>query len=139
VNAPDHPLSAGRCCIRHVVGDAQTGMTDVTRIDASTITNPQTGMPQFLIPGQGDPTTAHYKRVAVDVAQAIDTSVERSSEIAKAGVEAREQKQTQDIAQAQTLNQDGPSGATMKIGGRTIASSDSGSSGGGDGGGGGAG
>jgi hypothetical protein len=119
-----------------VVGDAQTGMTDVTRIDASTITNPQTGMPQFLIPGQGDPTTAHYKRVAVDVAQAIDTSVERSSEIAKADVEAREQKQAQDIAQAQTLNQDGPSGPTMKIGGRTIAmaSSDSNSSSSGDGG-----
>jgi hypothetical protein len=54
-------------------------------------------------------------------AQAIDTPVERSSEIAKSGVEAREQKQTQDIAQAQTLNQDGPSGPAMKIGARTIA------------------
>jgi hypothetical protein len=104
-----------------VVGDVQTGMTNVTRIDASTIANPQTGMPQYLIPGQGDPTTAHYKRIAVDVAQAIDTPVERSSEIAKSGVEAREQKQTQDIAQAQSLNQDGPSGPAMKVGARTIA------------------
>ena len=74
-----------------VLGDVQTAMTNVTRIDANTITNPHTGMPQYLIPGQGDPTTAHYKRIAVDVAQVIDTPVERSSEIAKSGVAAREQ------------------------------------------------
>jgi hypothetical protein len=121
-----------------VVGDVQTGMMGVTRIDASTFTNPQTGMPQYVIPGQGDQTTAHYRRIAVDVAQAIDTTVERSSEIARTGVEAREQKQNQEIAQAQTLNQDGPSGPTMKIGGRTIvmASGDGGGSGGGGDGGG---
>lgn len=104
----------------NVVGDVRTGMTGVTRIDASTIVNPQTGLPQYVIAGQGDPTTAHYKRVAVDLAQAIDTTVERSSEIAKAGVDAREQARAQTIAQAQTLQQEAPNGPTMTIGGRTI-------------------
>ncbi len=104
----------------NVVGDVQTGMTGVTRIDASTIVNPQTGLPQYVIAGQGDPTTAHYKRVAVDLGQAIETPVERSSEIANAGVDAREQKQAQTIAQAQTLQQDAPNGPTMTLGGRTI-------------------
>lgn len=99
-------------------------MTDVTRIDASTLINPQTGMPQYLIPGQGDPTTAHYKRVAVDVGQAIEMPVERASEIAKAGVEAREQTQAQALAQAHTLNQDYPGGPTMRIGGRTLGAGD---------------
>lgn len=101
-----------------VLGDTQTHMTDITRIDASTRTDPNTGRPLGLIPGQGDPNEPQYKRLPVDIALAIGTPVERSSEIAKSAVETREQMQAQTLAQAQAINQDGP---TMRMGGRALS------------------
>lgn len=104
-----------------VLGDTQTHMTDITRIDASTRTDPCTGRPLGLIPGQGDPNEPQYKRVPVDIALAIGTPVERSSEIAKSAVETREQMQTQTLAQTHGLNQDGSSGPAMRMGGRVLS------------------
>lgn len=104
-----------------MLSDTGTGMTDITRIDASTRTHPNTGQPLGLIPGQGDPETAHYKRVAVDIAQAIATPVERSSDIAKTAMETREQLQAQTLTQTQALNQDGPGGPAMRMGGRVLS------------------
>ncbi|MBP6748222.1 MAG: hypothetical protein KA144_01175 [Xanthomonadaceae bacterium] len=104
-----------------VLSDTGTGMTDITRIDPSTRTHPNTGQPLGLIPGQGDPETAHYKRVAVDIARAIATPVERSSDIAKTAMDTREQLQTQTLAQAQAFHQDGPSGPAMRMGGRSLS------------------
>lgn len=77
-----------------------------------------------LVNGQGDPTTAHYRRVAVDVSEALNTPVEQSSEVARSATQTREQVQAQQLAQAQTLNQDEPSGPTMRIGARGAGGSD---------------
>jgi hypothetical protein len=106
-----------------VVADTRTNMSRIDRVDASTFTDSQTGLPKYLIAGQGDPTTAHYKRVAVDVSDALNTSVERSSDVAKTATQTREQLQVQQLAQAQTVNQDSPSGPSMRIGARSIAMS----------------
>jgi hypothetical protein len=119
-----------------VLADTKTNMQNITRVDASTHIDVESGRPQFLIPGQGDPHTEYYKRVPVDVVQALATPIEQSSEVAKVAMQSREQKQAQDLIQQQAVNQDGPSGPTMKIGGRTIgSSSDDGGGSGGDGGG----
>lgn len=118
-----------------VLNDTKTNMQSIHRVDASTKIDPATGRPQFLIPGQGDPTTDYYKRVPVDVAQALATPIEQSSEVAKTAVQVREQKQAQELQQAQTQSQDGPTGPVMRMGGRTVAPA-GGDSSGGDGGGG---
>ena len=116
-----------------VLNDTKTSMQSIDRVDASTKVDLTTGRPQFLIPGQGDPTTDYYKRVPVDVTQALATPVEQSSEVAKTAVQGREQKQAQELQQAQTQSQDGPSGPVMRIGARTMVPA-GGDSGGGDGG-----
>jgi hypothetical protein len=103
-----------------VLSDTQTNMQRIDRVDASTKIDPATGRPQLLIPGQGDPTTDFYKRVPVDVAQALAIPIEQSSEVAKTAVQTREQKQAQELQQAQTQNQDGPSGPVMRMGARTM-------------------
>jgi predicted Zn-dependent protease with MMP-like domain len=118
-----------------VLNDTKTNMQSIDRVDASTKIDPTTGRPQFLIPGQGDPTTDYYKRVPVDVAQALATPVEQSSEVAKTAVQAREQKQAQELQQTQS--QDGPSGPVMRMGARTMVPAGGDSGGGADGGGGG--
>ena len=120
-----------------VLNDTETNIRSIDRVDASTKIDPATGRPQFLIPGQGDPTTDYYKRVPVDVAQALATPVEQSSEVAKTAVQGREQKQAQELQQAQTQSQDGPSGPVMRMGARTMSPAGGDSGGGGGGGGGG--
>jgi Putative peptidoglycan binding domain len=106
-----------------VLADARTNMSRIDRVDASTLIEPQTGLPKYLIAGQGDPTTAHYKRVAVDLLDILNTSVERSSDVAKTATQTREQLQAQQLVQTQTqtMNQDSPSGPSMRIGARSIA------------------
>jgi hypothetical protein len=103
-----------------VLADTRTNMSRIDRVDASTITEPQTGLPKYLIAGQGDPTSEHYRRVAVDVGQAVNTPVEQSSDIAKTAVQTREQMQVQQLAQAQTMQQDGPGGPSMRMGARSL-------------------
>lgn len=103
-----------------VLADTRTNMSRIDRVDASTITEPQTGLPKYLIAGQGDPTSEHYRRVAVDVGQAVNTPVEQSSDIAKTAVQTREQMQVQQLAQAQTMQQDGQGGPSMRMGARSL-------------------
>ena len=102
-----------------VLLDTRTNMSKIDRVDASTIPDEQTGLPKYLIAGQGDPTTGHYRRVAVDVSEVMNTPVEQFSDTAKTAMQTREQKQVQELAQAQTINQDVPSGPTMRIGARS--------------------
>ncbi len=102
-----------------VLLDTRTHMSKIDRVDASTIADEQTGLPTYLIAGQGDPTTGHYRRVAVNVSEVMHTPVEQSSDIAQTAMQTREQKQVQELALAQILNQDGPSGPTMRIGARS--------------------
>lgn len=123
---PDQRERVTAGVVAGVLADTRTNMSGIDQIDASTIADPQTGLPKYLIAGQGDPTTAHYRRVAVDVSEALNTPVEQSSEVAKSAIQTREQAQEQQLAQAQTLNQDGPSGPTMRIGARGAGGGDSG-------------
>ncbi len=123
---PDQRERVTAGVVAGVLADTRTNMSGIDRIDASTIADPQTGLPKYLIAGQGDPTTGHYRRVAVDVLEALNTPVERSSEVARSATQTREQAQAQQLAQAQTLNQDGPSGPTMRIGARGVGGGDTG-------------
>lgn len=123
---PDQRERVTAGVVAGVLADTRTNMSGIDRIDASTIADPQTGLPKYLIAGQGDPTTGHYRRVAVDVSEALNTPVEQSSEVARSATQTREQAQAQQLAQAQTLNQDGPSGPTMRIGARGAGGGDTG-------------
>lgn len=123
---PDQRERVTAGVVAGVLADTGTKMSGIDRIDASTIADPQTGLPKYLIAGQGDPATAHYRRVAVDVSEALNTPVEQSSEVARSATQTREQVQAQQLAQAQTLNQDGPSGPTMRIGARGAGGGDTG-------------
>ena len=102
-----------------VLLDTRTNISKIDRVDASTIPDAQTGLPKYLIAGQGDPTTGHYRRVAVDVSEVMNTPVEQFSDTAKTAMQTREERQVQELAQAQTINQDAPSGPTMRIGARS--------------------
>ncbi len=102
-----------------VLADTRTNMSKIDRVDASTIPDEQTGLPKYLIVGKGDPTTGHYRRVAVNVSEVMNMSVEQFSDTARTAMHTREQKQVQELAQAKTLNQDAPSGPTMRIGARS--------------------
>ena len=103
-----------------VLADTRTNMSKIDRVDASTISDEQTGLPKYLVAGKGDPTTGHYRRVAVNVSEVMNTSVEQLSDTAKTAMHTREQKQVQELAQAQTAHQDAPGGPTMRIGARSL-------------------
>lgn len=104
----------------------------IDRIDPSDHIDAQTGRPQYLIPGQGDPTSVFYRRAGVDFAQAVSTPVEHSSDVAKTVLQTREQALLQEQQQALSLQQGAPTGPVMRIGARTMSpSSDPGGDGGG--------
>lgn len=88
---PDQRERVTAGVVAGVLADTRTNMSAIDRIDASTIADPQTGLPKYLIAGQGDPTTGHYRRVAVDVSEALNTPVEQSSEVARSATQTREQ------------------------------------------------
>ena len=119
---PDQRERTTAGLVAGVLLDTRTNMSKIDRVDASTIPDEQTGLPKYLIAGQGDPTTGHYRRVAVNVSEVMNTSVEQFSDTAKTAMHTREQKQVQELAQAQTVNQDAPSGPTMRIGARSSGS-----------------
>lgn len=119
---PDQRERTTAGMVAGVLLDTRTNMSRIERVDASTIPDAQTGLPKYLIAGQGDPTTGHYRRVAVDVSEVMNTPVEQSSDTAKTAMHTREQKQVQELAQAQTVNQDALSGPTMRIGARSPGS-----------------
>ena len=93
----------------------------IDRIDPSTHIDPQTGRPQFLIPGQGNPNAEWYKRAPVDFAQAVSTPVEQSSDVAKTVLQTREQTLLQEQQQALNFQQDISTGPIMRIGARTMS------------------
>ncbi len=106
----------------------------IDRIDPSTHIDPQTGRPQYLIPGQGNPTSEWYTRAPVDFALAVSTPVEQSSDVAKTALQTRELALLQEQQLALTKQQEAPAGPVMRIGARTVSpSSNAGSEGGGGG------
>ena len=119
---PDQRERTTAGLVAGVLLDTRTNMSKIDRVDASTIPDEQTGLSKYLIAGQGDPTTGHYRRVAVNVSEVMNTPVEQFSDTAKTVMHTREQKQVQELAQAQTVNQDAPGGPTMRIGARSPGS-----------------
>ncbi|TXI44064.1 MAG: hypothetical protein E6Q50_18190 [Lysobacter sp.] len=115
-----------------------SGFRAVDHVVPSTKIDPETGAPRYLIAVQGDVESPASRRAPVDLQAALTIPMEQSSEMARTMLQAREQKEAQALTQA--MEQNGPGGPTMRIGGLTIAmpSADSGG-GGGDGGGGGGG
>jgi hypothetical protein len=112
--------------------------TSIDHIVPSTKRDPSTGQVSTLIPVQGALDDPAHRRAPVDIQRAIAHSIEQSSDISRNVLQTRQQEIAQELTQSQTMNQDGPAGPTMKIGGRTIGPS-SGDGGGGEGGGGGSG
>ena len=81
------------------------------------------GMPPSLIPVQGDPATDYCRRASINVEQALQTSLEQSSQVSQTVTQAREQEMALAQQEAEQKDMDGPKGPMMRIGPRTLSPS----------------
>lgn len=85
--------------------------------------DPQTGRPDTIFLVQGDLHNPAHQRIGIDVDQALGQSLERSSTVSRAVMQAREQAMALEQQRAEQKDMDGPQGPTMRIGARTMSPS----------------
>lgn len=83
--------------------------------------DPQTGRPDTIFLVQGDLHNPAHQRIGIDVDQALGQSLERSSTVSQAVMQAREQAMALEQQRAEQKDMDGPQGPTMRIGARTMS------------------